>query len=388
MTKNTIGQFISALRRASGMTQQDLADRLNVSNKAVSRWERDECAPDLSLIPAIAEIFGVTCDELLKGERIQKDESSPEKREPKVEKQVKALLNKNLYSFRLMSVIASVLASAGFLLMLAISYGFYRPLIGIFVQGILSVSAIAVAGLAVHKIKSETADNELLELADPNRLADFNSKFGSLAFRVFFCIATLSILTLPLLIGIDENYHSVLTIKSYLLFFFPSILMLLALCYMKLHKVCAVWIAEGTPPSLRRPDTAEKVSLLQIALTAASAIIFFVASFLPFMWSEIPYTVLVAVGLCMLAANIIVFVVFISKNKENRKAFILPGIRNMLFIPAAVISADIHGVVYFHEGGASHYWDPATMMLTAVCTLAVALIFEIIIAIKKNSTKH
>lgn len=70
MEKKTIGSFIAVLRKASGMTQQEMADKLNISNKAVSRWERNECSPDLSLIPAIAEMFGVSCDELLKGERI------------------------------------------------------------------------------------------------------------------------------------------------------------------------------------------------------------------------------------------------------------------------------------------------------------------------------
>lgn len=69
MTKKTIGSFLAALRRAQGMTQQELADKLNISNKSVSRWERDECAPDLILIPVIADIFGVTSDELLRGER-------------------------------------------------------------------------------------------------------------------------------------------------------------------------------------------------------------------------------------------------------------------------------------------------------------------------------
>lgn len=73
MAKNSIGQFIAALRKANGMTQQEVADRLNVSNKAVSRWERDECAPDLSVIPALAEMFGITCDELLRGERSNPD---------------------------------------------------------------------------------------------------------------------------------------------------------------------------------------------------------------------------------------------------------------------------------------------------------------------------
>ena len=61
---SSIGGFIAALRKANGLTQKQLAEKLNVSDKAVSRWERDECALDLSLIPVIAEIFGITSDEL------------------------------------------------------------------------------------------------------------------------------------------------------------------------------------------------------------------------------------------------------------------------------------------------------------------------------------
>ncbi len=63
MHRKTIGGFIAALRKANGMTQKELADRLSVSDKTVSRWERDDGTPDLSVIPVIAEIFGVTCDE-------------------------------------------------------------------------------------------------------------------------------------------------------------------------------------------------------------------------------------------------------------------------------------------------------------------------------------
>lgn len=66
MERKTIGSFIAALRKANGMTQKELADRLLVSDKAVRRWERDQCAPDISPIPVIAEPFGVTSDELLK----------------------------------------------------------------------------------------------------------------------------------------------------------------------------------------------------------------------------------------------------------------------------------------------------------------------------------
>ena len=67
MERKSIGAFISALRKSNGMTQKELAEKLCVSDKAVSRWERDESAPDLYLIPVIAEIFGVTSDELLLG---------------------------------------------------------------------------------------------------------------------------------------------------------------------------------------------------------------------------------------------------------------------------------------------------------------------------------
>ena len=116
MANHSIGQFIAALRRANGMTQQAVADRLNVSNKAVSRWERDECAPDLSLIPALAELFGVTCDELLKGERIIQNEPR-DKAGPKVEKQIKALLNRAVSRFKTVMWVSMALSAMGFVCM-------------------------------------------------------------------------------------------------------------------------------------------------------------------------------------------------------------------------------------------------------------------------------
>lgn len=69
MEKQTIGQFLSALRRSTGYTQQDVADKLGVSNKTVSCWERDASCPDISMIPAIAELYGVTCDEILRAKK-------------------------------------------------------------------------------------------------------------------------------------------------------------------------------------------------------------------------------------------------------------------------------------------------------------------------------
>lgn len=91
MDKRSVGPFIAALRRAKGMTQKDLAALLHVSDKTVSRWETGEGAPELALIPAIAEIFGVSCDELLRGER--KSEADAAESTPLGEKRRKWLLD-------------------------------------------------------------------------------------------------------------------------------------------------------------------------------------------------------------------------------------------------------------------------------------------------------
>lgn len=71
MDNKSMGSFLAQLRKEKNITQKELAEFLNVSDKTVSHWERGENSPDLSVIPLIAEYFGVTCDELLKGERKQ-----------------------------------------------------------------------------------------------------------------------------------------------------------------------------------------------------------------------------------------------------------------------------------------------------------------------------
>ncbi len=62
-----MGENIAALRRAAGLTQEMLADRLGVTSQAVSKWERQLSCPDVSLLPAMAEVFGVGIDELFAG---------------------------------------------------------------------------------------------------------------------------------------------------------------------------------------------------------------------------------------------------------------------------------------------------------------------------------
>ena len=69
MDAKATGQLITARRKALGLSQAELAERLHITDKAVSKWERGLSCPDISLLPAIAKILDVTTSELLDGRR-------------------------------------------------------------------------------------------------------------------------------------------------------------------------------------------------------------------------------------------------------------------------------------------------------------------------------
>lgn len=67
MKKQTFGMMIAGLRKERGMTQLELAEKMGVTDKAVSKWERDLSFPDVSSLPRLAEIFEISVDELMQG---------------------------------------------------------------------------------------------------------------------------------------------------------------------------------------------------------------------------------------------------------------------------------------------------------------------------------
>lgn len=74
--KLVISENISSLRRSHDMTQAALAEKLNYSDKAVSKWERGESMPDVAVLKEIADLFGVTVDYMLNEEHTLSDELS------------------------------------------------------------------------------------------------------------------------------------------------------------------------------------------------------------------------------------------------------------------------------------------------------------------------
>ena len=67
------GKFIAACRKGQGLTQAQLAERLNITDRAVSKWETGKSMPDSSIMLELCGILGITVNELLSGERIQMD---------------------------------------------------------------------------------------------------------------------------------------------------------------------------------------------------------------------------------------------------------------------------------------------------------------------------
>ena len=65
MSNKNLGEMISSLRKEKGMTQSELAEKMNVTDKAVSKWERNLSCPDVNSIPMLAEVLGITVEELL-----------------------------------------------------------------------------------------------------------------------------------------------------------------------------------------------------------------------------------------------------------------------------------------------------------------------------------
>ena len=67
--KKTLGALIAQTRREKGMTQLELAGKMGVTDKAVSKWERDLACPDVQSLPTLADALGLSLEELMQGER-------------------------------------------------------------------------------------------------------------------------------------------------------------------------------------------------------------------------------------------------------------------------------------------------------------------------------
>lgn len=341
MEKKTIGTFIAALRKANGMTQQDLADRLGVSNKAVSRWERDENAPDLSLIPAIAEIFGVTCDELLKGERIFSDAEEPTKPEPKVDKQLKALVNRSISSFKTMIYIAIALSIIGLvflfgttkILMIVKDFNKYsypsdRKFVnaGLTVTALFEVVALMLTFIATSRMIDTRRNNQLFEISDQQICDHYNNTLFRYSYGAFWVIYAVMLIS---------NWFRLLwkdlwDYPYYLLYLGTLALLLLPASFPR--KFYRGWIM-GKP---YRPHAWKIMNILQLLFLVISAVFFYESSLEKLYENLEKFHQLRVLGWLFLSCVILLFIPFLLAVKKEKQSLVLCGIRNICLIASVI----------------------------------------------------
>lgn len=119
MDSRTFGKFIADTRRAKGMTQEELAEKLIVTNKAVSRWETGTGFPDISLLEPLADALGISIIELMHSEKMDIDDDVNKKASQAVSDAIsiadfKSEQKKFIVAVILLSVLASVVIALGF----------------------------------------------------------------------------------------------------------------------------------------------------------------------------------------------------------------------------------------------------------------------------------
>lgn len=97
MDQGKIGTFIADCRKETGLTQVQLAEKLNITNRAVSKWETGKSCPDASIMLELCNILGITVNELLSGERILMEDYQKKAEENLVELQDKKMKAQKMF---------------------------------------------------------------------------------------------------------------------------------------------------------------------------------------------------------------------------------------------------------------------------------------------------
>ena len=155
MENNRMGEFLAALRKSKGYTQQEVADTLGVSNKTVSSWETGASCPDISMLPVLAELYGVTCDEIIHGRRLGAEETpSPSKRKKATER----LLQRQKTNLFTLSWIAGGLAGLAFLLTSIVGYAALKSLLAFFLGLIFQAASIITAVICIRRLRFKAGE--------------------------------------------------------------------------------------------------------------------------------------------------------------------------------------------------------------------------------------
>lgn len=192
-----IGEFLKALRKSKGYTQQEVAEALYVTQKTVSRWENGEGIPDINIIVSVAEFYDVTVDELLKGERKIKEQAEY------------TIKQKSKSKFRLIDNKLSSKQNIFFIVSTSVMCFFFMLglILGLLVSEVAALIIIPfglLIGLGIYifgitEINKIINDEDLDELKEDLDKAKINLKKKNLLFSDIFFISIILTLLLAIL---------------------------------------------------------------------------------------------------------------------------------------------------------------------------------------------
>lgn len=147
MNQLTVGKFISSKRKEKNLTQEQLAEKLGVSNKTISKWETGKCMPDYSIVKSLCEELEVTIAELMDGEELA--EKSVRAYD---EEQIMNLLRRTQELEKQKNIIYGVLLIVMGIALQVLSYTFEGSYVKDFFSGLLLGMSIAEMLVGVYVI--------------------------------------------------------------------------------------------------------------------------------------------------------------------------------------------------------------------------------------------
>ena len=143
--KKMLGMMISSLRKDKGMTQLEFAEKMGVTDKAVSKWERDLSCPDINSIPKLAEILEISVDDLMQGKTETKEQDTKEKKEN---------INRN----KVDEIVDTALKGTGIAMGIAVTV--LSVLGELEINAAFTMLGIRLAGISISLLKDKTNKRE------------------------------------------------------------------------------------------------------------------------------------------------------------------------------------------------------------------------------------
>ena len=198
MQELKIADFLQTLRKAHGYTQQEVADHLHISNKTISKWETGQALPDILSLKALAELYDVTVDEILNG---QKDFKESPKKDKAINNLLTANVGKKLNFYLLISGIVFLIGLLIDLVLSSFNYDLVGFFINFFIVGI---------GIIIYFLPHILINKEDLEYATSTKLRNNNILTsivgGSLLLSYLTLFAYQYLIFLAIIIGIGFSF--------------------------------------------------------------------------------------------------------------------------------------------------------------------------------------